>query len=191
LPGVAATDSSLDNPGHLLFKLRAAQITGQQPCHEAEKKALRSNLLSPLREGFISSFLSNLCLQFPFLAELSLSISTPASSAKMAVSKDVEPWTEGAEKYRGRRLLPHVIDYYAHHEPDRVFAAISESESIASGFQDISMKTMASAVDHMAWWLARTLKGSKKRRTLAYVGAADLRYAIVLLAAIKCGWRVR
>ncbi|KAJ5368439.1 uncharacterized protein N7496_008199 [Penicillium cataractarum] len=107
----------------------------------------------------------------------------------MAISNDVEPWAEGAEKYRGQRLLPHVIDYYAHHEPDRVFAAISESESVASGFQDISMKTMATAIDHMAWWLQRTLKGSKKRRTLAYIGAADLRYAIVLLAAIKCGWR--
>jgi hypothetical protein len=108
----------------------------------------------------------------------------------MAVSNDVEPWAEGAEKNRGQRLLPHVIDYYAHHEPDRIFAAISESESIANGFRDISMKTMATAVDHMAWWLERTLRGSKKRRTLAYVGAADLRYAIILLAAIKCGWRV-
>lgn len=109
----------------------------------------------------------------------------------MAVSNDAEPWAEGAEKNRGQRLLPHVIDYYAHHEPDRVFAAISQSESVANGFQDISMKAMATAVDHMAWWLERTLKGSKKRsRTLAYVGAADLRYAIVLLAAIKCGWRV-
>ncbi|KAJ5176185.1 uncharacterized protein N7482_002062 [Penicillium canariense] len=107
----------------------------------------------------------------------------------MAVSKDPEPWAEGAEEYRGRRLLPHVIDYYAHHEPSRVFASISVSESVASGFQDVSMKAMATAVDHMAWWLERTLKGSKKRRTLAYIGAADLRYSILLLAAIKCGWK--
>ncbi|KAJ5569820.1 uncharacterized protein N7459_009250 [Penicillium hispanicum] len=108
----------------------------------------------------------------------------------MAVSNDEEPWAYGAEEYRGQRLLPHVIDYYAHHEPQRVYASISKSESVVNGFQDVTMKTMATAIDHMAWWLSRTLKNaSAKRRTLAYIGSADLRYAILLAAAIKCGWR--
>ena len=109
----------------------------------------------------------------------------------MAIPTDKEPWAEGAEKYRGQRLLPHVIDYFAHHEPDRVFAAISQSESVANGFQDITMKAMANAVDHMAWWLSRSLKKkSDKRHTLAYIGPSDLRYTIILFAAIKCRWRV-
>lgn len=110
----------------------------------------------------------------------------------MAVSDDTAAWSQGGEKHRGQRLLPHVIDYYAHHEPDRVYAAISTSENAASGFQDLNMKTMATAIDHMAWWLSDTFKNVKpRRRTLAYMGAADLRYSIILMAAIKCGWRVR
>ncbi|KAJ5232385.1 hypothetical protein N7468_005341 [Penicillium chermesinum] len=102
-----------------------------------------------------------------------------------------QPWAEGAEENRGRRLLPHVVDYYAHQEPDRVFAAISTSESVPNGFEDITMKAMASAVNHMAWWLSKLLKSrpSDKQRTLAFIGPADLRYAVMLLAAIKTNWR--
>ncbi|KAJ5112356.1 hypothetical protein N7532_000401 [Penicillium argentinense] len=108
----------------------------------------------------------------------------------MTGASSIEPWAQGAEKYRGHRLLPHIVDYCAHHEPDRVFAAISTSESVANGFQDVTMKDMASAVDHMAWWIKRTLKNApKERRTLAYIGAGDLRYTILLLAAIKCDWK--
>ncbi|KAJ5172515.1 hypothetical protein N7492_005108 [Penicillium capsulatum] len=108
----------------------------------------------------------------------------------MAVPDEIQAWSRGGEQYRGERLLPHVVDYYAHHDPDRVYAAIATSESVAGGFQDVNMKTMATAVDHMAWWLSHTFKNVKpRRRTLAYIGAADLRYAILLLAAIKCGWR--
>lgn len=109
----------------------------------------------------------------------------------MAVSNDMEAWAQGGEKHRGQRLLPHVIDYYAHHDPERVFASISKSEGVVKDFQDVTMKMMATAVDHMAWWMSRTLRNAPaKRRTLAYIGSADLRYAIVLAAAIKCGWRV-
>ncbi|KAJ5907445.1 hypothetical protein N7495_000127 [Penicillium taxi] len=107
----------------------------------------------------------------------------------MADSIDVHPWAEGAEEFRGQRLLPHVIDYHAHHDPDRVFAAIPNTETIVDGFRDVTMKTMATMIDHMAWWLDRTLKASSKSQTLAYIGASDLRYTIVFCAAIKCGWR--
>lgn len=109
----------------------------------------------------------------------------------MAILIDPKPWDEGGEKYRGKRLLPHIVDYYAHHEPGRVFAAISKSESVVNGFRDVTMKALAAAVDNMAWWLDRTLKDvPMKQRTLAYIGTGDLRYTILLLAAIKCGWKV-
>jgi hypothetical protein len=104
---------------------------------------------------------------------------------------NTEPWAKGAEEHKGKRLLPHIIDFYAHLDPDRVFAAISMSENVADGFHDITMKAMAEAVDNMAWWLDRTLnKVSKKHRTLAYIGVTDIRYTILLLAAIKCDWTV-
>lgn len=109
----------------------------------------------------------------------------------MAISNGTEPWMEGGEKYRGRRLLPHIIDYYARKEPDRVFAAIAKSEHIADGFQDVNMKTMAAAVDSVAWWIDRTFANvPKQKRTLAYIGTADLLYPIILFAGIKTGWKV-
>lgn len=112
-------------------------------------------------------------------------------STNMSYLDNPEPWAEGAEEHRGRRLIPHIIDFYSHHEPDRFFAAISTSESVANGFRDVTMKAMAGAVNNMARWLDGTLSMvSKKHRTLAYIGVNDLRYMIVLLAAMKCGWRV-
>lgn len=108
----------------------------------------------------------------------------------MAVSDDKEAWAEGAEKNRGQRLLPHVIDYYAHHQPDRVFASIFKSEDLDNGFEDITAETMATAVNYMAWWLTKNLKTRSKRRTLAYIGPSDLRYTVIFLAAIKCRWTV-
>ncbi|KAJ6103788.1 hypothetical protein N7486_004010 [Penicillium sp. IBT 16267x] len=107
----------------------------------------------------------------------------------MTVSDDKETWAEGAEKNRGQRLLPHVIDHCAHHEPDRVFASICKSGDPDNGFEDITAETMATAVNYMAWWLTKNLKTRNKRRTLAYVGPSDLRYTVIFLAAIKCRWR--
>ncbi|KAJ5765091.1 hypothetical protein N7520_004650 [Penicillium odoratum] len=106
----------------------------------------------------------------------------------MAIIND-EAWAEGADEYRGQRLLPHVIDYYAHHEPDRVFASICKSGSPDNGFEDITMRSMATAVNYMAWWLSKNLKKGSKRRTLAYIGPSDLRYTVIFVAAIKCRWR--
>lgn len=110
----------------------------------------------------------------------------------MAAANGHAPWEEGAEQNRGQRLLPHVVDYYAHHEPNRVFAAISKSESVPDGFEDITMAAMANAVNHMAWWISNSVKSKHagKQRTLTYVGPPDVRYAILLMAAMKTGWRV-
>lgn len=108
----------------------------------------------------------------------------------MAIDKKEDAWAEGAEEHRGQRLLPHVIDYYAHHEPDRVFASIFKSDGVDSGFEDITVKTVANAVNYMAWWLSKNTKSGSKRRTLAYIGPSDLRYTILFLAAIKCRWKV-
>ncbi|KAJ5738945.1 hypothetical protein N7493_002100 [Penicillium malachiteum] len=102
---------------------------------------------------------------------------------------DKEPWAEGAEKNRGQRLLPHVVDYYAYHDPDRIFAAVYNSDGVENGFQDVTAKTVANAVDQMAWWLSKNLKSNSRRRTLAYIGPSDLRYTVIFLAAIKCRWK--
>ncbi|PYH90579.1 AMP dependent ligase/synthetase [Aspergillus ellipticus CBS 707.79] len=106
----------------------------------------------------------------------------------MAVPEGTGSWTRGAEEFRGQRLLPDIVDYYAHEETDRVFAAVPRSGNAAEGFEDVNMRAMATAVDHAAWWIDRAFEGVSKKSTLAYVGPSDLRYPIVLLAFMKCGW---
>lgn len=101
-----------------------------------------------------------------------------------------EPWIYGAEEYRGKRLLPHVIDYYAQNDPHRVYAVIPTSGGMEDSMQDIEMYSMASAINNIAWWIDHQFE-SVQKGILAYVGPSDLRYPIVFLASIKCRWKVR
>ncbi len=49
---------------------------------------------------------------------------------------------------------------------------------------------MSQAVNVMAWWLEKEIGESSTFETLSYLGPPDLRYAIVFLAAVKCGYKV-
>ncbi|EIT81335.1 hypothetical protein BDV35DRAFT_366335 [Aspergillus flavus] len=107
----------------------------------------------------------------------------------MSIHNHNKPWLRGAEEFRGQRLLPHVIDYHAHNEPNRVFNSMPRTQNIADGFRDVDMKTMATAVNFMAWWLDGHFKDvPKEKKVLAYVGVPDIRYPVLLFAAIKAGW---
>jgi acyl-coenzyme A synthetase/AMP-(fatty) acid ligase len=48
---------------------------------------------------------------------------------------------------------------------------------------------MRNAVDHVAWLLKERIGPSTTFETLAYMGPGDLRYHIVLLAAVKTGYK--
>ncbi|GAB1205121.1 hypothetical protein APSETT445_003791 [Aspergillus pseudonomiae] len=107
----------------------------------------------------------------------------------MSVPNHNEIWRRGAEEFRGQRLLPHVVDYHAHENPNRVFNSMPRTQNVADGFRDFDMKTMATAVDFMAWWLDNHSKNApKEKKVLAYVGVPDIRYPVLLFAAIKAGW---
>ncbi|KAL9089696.1 MAG: hypothetical protein Q9159_002424 [Coniocarpon cinnabarinum] len=53
----------------------------------------------------------------------------------------------------------------------------------------MDMATLSQAVNRMAWWIADRLGRSENFDTLCYIGTADVRYTIIILAAVKCGWR--
>jgi hypothetical protein len=89
----------------------------------------------------------------------------------------------------GQRLLPKVVDRYVEDSPDRTFGLYAMSSGVPYKFRKITMKQMASAVNFIAWWITTTLGPSKKFETLVYIGISDLRYSIVCLAAIKCGFK--
>lgn len=100
------------------------------------------------------------------------------------VAKNVVPAAYGA------RLLPQVVDEYARIDPNRVYASILLSADVSQGFRDVTMKDMARAVNSMAWWIKDHLGLRNNFETLGYLGVSDLRYPTIILAGIKCGWKV-
>ena len=90
----------------------------------------------------------------------------------------------------GQRLLPQVVEQLASEDPDRIFASYAVSQNLEDGFVDVSMKCMSHAVNEMAYWIDRSIGRSNSFATLCYIGASDIRYTIVFLATIKCGWKV-
>lgn len=90
----------------------------------------------------------------------------------------------------GERLLPQVLDELANNDPNRVYASYAKSADISEGFRHVTVKEMASAVDSLAWWIEARIGKSNNFGTLAFIGASDLRYPILCLAGMKCGWKV-
>ena len=90
----------------------------------------------------------------------------------------------------GRRLQPHVVDELAQTVPERVYAAIALS-SDCSVFRDVTFLELSRAINRFAWRLDASIGCTTSFETLAYVGIPDIRYTIVFLAAVKCGYKVR
>ncbi|KAM4061584.1 male sterility protein [Hirsutella rhossiliensis] len=91
----------------------------------------------------------------------------------------------------GRRLLVNVVDETAVAEPSRPFAYAPLSSKPEDGWEPITFRQVANAVNHVARLVADTVKADSKDGepfpTLAYVGPSDIRYGIVMLACIKAG----
>ncbi|CAJ2509529.1 Uu.00g145550.m01.CDS01 [Anthostomella pinea] len=88
----------------------------------------------------------------------------------------------------GERLLPSLVDEIAASDPDRIFYSIAKTRDPADGFQDISAKTFARAVDRCAWYLEKNLGRGQGFPTLTYMGPQDVVYGILTLACIKTGY---
>lgn len=52
------------------------------------------------------------------------------------------------------------------------------------------MSKLAAVVNRLSWWMNDNL-GQGNLGTVAYIGPADIRYAAMFLAAVKCGYKVR
>lgn len=104
-------------------------------------------------------------------------------------SKDKSSNPAKCQNY-GSRLLPQVVDELALSDPERVYATFPRSSDLSNGFRDVSMLDMSQAIDRAAHWLEDTAGKSTQFETIAYMGPFDLRYAIIFLAAVKCGYKV-
>ena len=93
----------------------------------------------------------------------------------------------------GQRLLVNMIDYYADQKPTKIYACIpKDNGSMTQGFIDVSYKQLSNAINGTAWWLKENTVGEEQGfETVAYAGPDDLRFFILVMAAVKCGKRVR
>jgi len=90
----------------------------------------------------------------------------------------------------GRRLLPVELDRIAEESPSRVFASVPITSNVNDGFRDVSFRDIANGVNGFAHFLENRYGRGNNFETLSYIGMPDLRYVIVVLGAMKCGYKV-
>ncbi|KAK4921314.1 hypothetical protein LTR66_016681, partial [Elasticomyces elasticus] len=90
----------------------------------------------------------------------------------------------------GSRLLPMVADQLAAEDPYKIYASVAKTTNIADGFRDVTILELTNAVNFMAWWLEEYFGRSDSFETIAYIGVSDIRYNVIFLAAVKCGYKV-
>ena len=89
-----------------------------------------------------------------------------------------------------KRLGAQIVDHAAEQDPERLFAVIPKGPEISDGFQNLTMRGLAQAVNSVSLWIERTIGLSSSHETLAYMGANDIRYCIFILACQKTGYKV-
>ncbi|KUI63880.1 Linear gramicidin synthase subunit D [Cytospora mali] len=90
----------------------------------------------------------------------------------------------------GSRLLPTVVDETAASQPGLTYAYVPISNRLSDGFKAITFSDVATATNYMAAWIHQNLGPSTSFQTIAYMGPGDLRYVVMFLAAVKCGYKV-
>ncbi|KAL4759228.1 putative NRPS-like enzyme [Aspergillus foveolatus] len=88
----------------------------------------------------------------------------------------------------GNRLLPALVDEGARSTPDRLFGIIPKGPAVSDGFRNVTFRELAYAVDALAWWIHKHIgQPGDGPKTIAYMGANDIRYCIFLLSCAKTG----
>lgn len=91
-----------------------------------------------------------------------------------------------------KQLLTHVVDGLARHQPNALYAEYPYSPTTyEDGFRKVTYSMLANAVNGLAWLIHDTLGPGDNFPTLAYVGGNDVRYPVLVLAAVKAGYKVR
>lgn len=90
------------------------------------------------------------------------------------------------------RLLPTTIDAIANTDPDRVLAEFLEAPHQSGGTFTLTFGVFARIVDRLTWWVSERCSqvGLKPFDTIALAGFLDLRHFGMLVAAMKCGYKV-
>lgn len=92
----------------------------------------------------------------------------------------------------GERLMAQVIDDLALTDPERKVCSMPESIDSPHIYTDLSVKKLSQAINYMAWWIEKSFgKCTSFDETLAFLGANDVRYLVMVIACNKTGFKVR
>ncbi|KAL8721901.1 MAG: hypothetical protein Q9225_001497 [Loekoesia sp. 1 TL-2023] len=90
-----------------------------------------------------------------------------------------------------KQLLNNVIDGMAATKPSAIYAEIPIAyDTYDRGYRRVTYKTLASAINGVAWWLKEKLGEGRDHQTLTYIGPNDLNYIIMILGAVKAGYKL-
>lgn len=92
----------------------------------------------------------------------------------------------------GRRLLPTLIDEVSSQDPDRECFQIPRSSEPSDGWRVLTWKDVANAVNRCAHRIVEVCGTPEKDSfpTIAYLGPNDVRYIVLMIAAVKAGYAV-
>lgn len=89
-------------------------------------------------------------------------------------------------------LLPKRIDQIANLTPNRTWAEFPVSfSSYKEGYTKLSYRQLAHAINQAAHWITDEYGSGIDFETIAYSGPNDVRTPIVILGAVKAGYKVR
>lgn len=88
-------------------------------------------------------------------------------------------------------LLPVLIDEIATNDPTALWIEYpTDPTSYDSGYKQITYAQLANAINGTARWMEDALGHGENGETLTYIGPNDPFYGILIVAAVKAGYKV-
>jgi hypothetical protein len=93
----------------------------------------------------------------------------------------------------GRRLVPNVIDEIAQRDPQREAFQIPRGSEPQDGWKIVTFHEYANAINRCALNILENCSKpeSGEYSTIAYIGPQDARYVVMVIGAVKAGYKVR
>ncbi|KAF2848117.1 acetyl-CoA synthetase-like protein [Plenodomus tracheiphilus IPT5] len=95
-----------------------------------------------------------------------------------------------ATSSKEQRAIPDYVDEAALSIPNDIWATVPKSStSLDEGWNHWTYTDLARAVNNMAWWIEKNVGVAQRPgQTIGYMGANDLRYVVILAAALMTGY---
>lgn len=88
------------------------------------------------------------------------------------------------------RSLTTLVHQLATDKPQGLWVKIPASPDGEADWRNVTWSQFSQAVDAMAHWMKSNLGPGMEGETVAYIGINDIRYPIVMLAAVEAGYKV-